>query len=549
MSDDITMAAVMECLAESDTIAASWKECKDDGNMSISAVIEKAKQSNPNDPDVQIVSDYLKSHNEVGGYIMNDCSEFGYDENHNGVVGSGEHSAEKYGRSILVSDGAIGSGSDKVWVGFNGSSKHEWIDNGEGLYQESTMAQRAAAAQFDRYVEEYNLKSNDDVVVTGHSKGGNKAMYVTMNSHYAKMIDNCVALDGQGFSKEAIDYWKEMYGEAGFEERRGKITLVSGHEDFVHELGINIAKNKITVDYGESGIDPVKMHGHQYMFQKDANGNFIAKFKKECKPDGTLEKILTRFMNSYMKLSTEERKNTAPAVMALLQKYVLGDGTTTNIDGKEIMVDIGNLAGTVIWALNDSGMLDEIAFLLCAAFPWLAVYILGTVAYLKYKNRNHDTSSKNDYAEGHARLILLNEESFIEMKSRFVSAFDFGKQASEYAKKAEALQTNPSIFMLMLQSINVKTDDIVNVMDVIINLFKQTDEDLAKKTERIGEDYLDIQVASGLSAGQNVFITGDGKTVVCPPAPDQSVIESGNVEEMRKCMNEYEKCFDAAYAA
>lgn len=40
------------------------------------------------------------------------------------------------------------------------------------------------------------LESYDSITVTGHSKGGNKAQYVTVLSD---KVDRCISMDGQGF--------------------------------------------------------------------------------------------------------------------------------------------------------------------------------------------------------------------------------------------------------------------------------------------------------------------------------------------------------------
>ena len=51
----------------------------------------------------------------------------------------------------------------------------------------------------------------DSITVAGHSKGGNKAQYVTVLSD---KVDRCISMDGQGFSQEFIDkYYAEIQKE------------------------------------------------------------------------------------------------------------------------------------------------------------------------------------------------------------------------------------------------------------------------------------------------------------------------------------------------
>ena len=87
-------------------------------------------------------------------------------------------------------------------VVFRGTSgKDEWIDNAIGLGVSDTERQKAALD----YIE--NLPY-DSITVAGHSKGGNKAQYVTVLSD---KVDRCISMDGQGFSQEFIDkYYAEI---------------------------------------------------------------------------------------------------------------------------------------------------------------------------------------------------------------------------------------------------------------------------------------------------------------------------------------------------
>lgn len=88
------------------------------------------------------------------------------------------------------------SDPDNAIVIFRGSNgKEEWIDNGKGLGTSDTQYQKMALD----YIE--NLPY-DSITVTGHSKGGNKAQYVTILSD---KVDRCISMDGQGFSQEFID--------------------------------------------------------------------------------------------------------------------------------------------------------------------------------------------------------------------------------------------------------------------------------------------------------------------------------------------------------
>lgn len=119
--------------------------------------------------------------------------------------------------------------------------RYEGNDNAEGLLSQSSAAQRSAADYFDAMSSRFGEDAN--VVVTGHSKGGNKAQYVTMFANNRDVIDDCVALDGQGFSTQAMEAMQE---HADYETQRNKITLVCGSDDYVHGLGERLAKREQT---------------------------------------------------------------------------------------------------------------------------------------------------------------------------------------------------------------------------------------------------------------------------------------------------------------
>ena len=90
-----------------------------------------------------------------------------------------------------------------VNVVFRGTSgDYEWHDNGEGGYLTDTAQQERAA----QYVNSLPDKYGDAMTVTGHSKGGNKAQYVTIVTN---RIAKCVSYDGQGFSQEFLDKYQD----------------------------------------------------------------------------------------------------------------------------------------------------------------------------------------------------------------------------------------------------------------------------------------------------------------------------------------------------
>ena len=111
---------------------------------------------------------------------------------------------------------------DGAIVAFRGTTDgDEWADNMEGLNRSDTKAQKEALD----YVEALPYEK---ITVVGHSKGGNKAQYVSVLS--PKVIHG-VSMDGQGFSDEFLEKYEEE-----IRANAGKVTCYSLENDFVHIL-------------------------------------------------------------------------------------------------------------------------------------------------------------------------------------------------------------------------------------------------------------------------------------------------------------------------
>ncbi|WP_294189817.1 Mbeg1-like protein, partial [uncultured Clostridium sp.] len=92
--------------------------------------------------------------------------------------------------------------SNEAIVAFKGTTGgEEWSDNVKGLNATDTSSQKEALD----FIESLPYI---DITTVGHSKGGNKSMYVRITSDKVK---RSVSLGGQGFSQEFIDkYWAEI---------------------------------------------------------------------------------------------------------------------------------------------------------------------------------------------------------------------------------------------------------------------------------------------------------------------------------------------------
>ena len=126
------------------------------------------------------------------------------------------------------------------YVAYRGTGEGRWADNGDGMTAESTLMQRTAAEYFDGVAKKYFLNAHAkgaEIIVTGHSKGGNESQYVTVAADYEYLIDRCYSFDGQGFSNRAVSAFASRYGGEYYERQLDKMYSVCGENDYVHDLG------------------------------------------------------------------------------------------------------------------------------------------------------------------------------------------------------------------------------------------------------------------------------------------------------------------------
>lgn len=148
-------------------------------------------------------------------------------------------------------------------VAFKGTTSKEWGDNIEGLNEADTARQLEALDYIESDLEQY-----ENITVVGHSKGGNKAMYVTIKSD---KVNRCIAMDSQGFSNEFIDKYNLEIGL-----NAGKIKNYSIKSDYVHALLFQLpGSEQIYCEGYRIGKDIGRHHQPFTYFQIDSDGNII----------------------------------------------------------------------------------------------------------------------------------------------------------------------------------------------------------------------------------------------------------------------------------
>ncbi len=173
---------------------------------------------------------------------------------------------EEYEGSIRAACFVDESGNATVAFRGTGGSYQQWSNNLEG-YGDVSQATQDAAKEF------IDSLPYDGITVTGHSNGGNQAMYVTITC--SDKVDRCVSYEGQGVSQEfALKYADEIA------KNKHKIKNICGSKDFVNPLLLNIAGETVYVKSDANLLGGLLNHGAYGIYTAnkdalDANGGYF----------------------------------------------------------------------------------------------------------------------------------------------------------------------------------------------------------------------------------------------------------------------------------
>lgn len=221
----------------------------------------------------------------------------------------------------------------------------EWEDNCLGLTQATTDDQKAALEFYDCCIEKANAGELDNIILTGHSKGGNKAMYVTVVADDPR-ITKCVSFDGQGFSNEFYEDYFELAEKNG-----GKITNYFVNKDFVHALMKQISHSQQISCEGYGMDNAPQYHSPNSFFVTDEDGNIqstdgIPEFADadEVENIKLLNKFVVFAMNHY---SEEELEAVGQYLGKITGSYIgdssLMDGTGALFSDEEAFLTLGSV--------------------------------------------------------------------------------------------------------------------------------------------------------------------------------------------------------------
>ena len=237
---------------------------------------------------------------------------------------------------------------DSAVVAFKGTTgQKEWWDNGSGFGLSDTEKQKEAL----EYIE--NLPY-DSITVTGHSKGGNKAQYVTVLSD---KVDRCISMDGQGFSQEFLDrYYAEI------EKKGGSITNYYLDGDFVSILLFPVPGSAQVCIEGDDSIILEKNHvpSSFYRYYQDEDGYWHILENKSGDPAlviGTREEVMV-----YLHELTVFLLNVMPEEDKRKAGDYIGNILAILMDGKDLKLEdkTYNKSNIKEYLLSDKEMLTKL---------------------------------------------------------------------------------------------------------------------------------------------------------------------------------------------
>ncbi len=277
------------------------------------------------------VDQYIKGHQEFGNMVMHSHSD-----------NFGDDCFGAYAAAFQRSDGT-------VYIACRGTGDGRWFDNGDAFAAQYSLYQRAASSYFDKVVEDMHIDGNTNLIVTGHSKGGNIAQFIALDSKHRFLVDKVYSIDGQGFSPEAVKYFKQKFGEDFYNKQIEKMYSICGDNDYVNVLGNKIISDDHTVYIDTSGngtrdLDVYDMMNAHALFTENGatEGNLFNYSTGEFYPqtDKQRELALTaqKLSEEIMKLPIAERREICRALMSLLE-LKMGDTYKYDLLGRKATFD------------------------------------------------------------------------------------------------------------------------------------------------------------------------------------------------------------------
>ena len=373
--------------------------------------------------------------------------------------------------------------STKEEKGFEAGGKLNGIFDSE-LYKYTTPMQEESI----KYVSELKNPSDgsvsifdryENVYVTGHSKGGNEAVLVTIL--FSDDIDYCISGNGQGYSPEFVEYVKKTIGRKKFNSiQDNKLYGFHGKDDAVNTFGIVVIKEENRIYFEpeikiESPSELIVNHFPQGMINVETGK--LAKITEQ----GKFGKFMTVVNEKFMRLDKKDRMDAAWALMAPMQ-YLYARDVTVHANIIELYKDTQKAAKRF---KNGKKIIVKI---LCEALVekegeefirWLGEEFGESNLLVQELNRAYDCLERGDTAEKlfdqmkqDAIFSILGKIAYNEKAletAEYIEDFNLAiNMGGEYAKRYERFNTASELGVVAINY--EKTKKLINIIDDMDNL-------------------------------------------------------------------------------
>lgn len=294
------------------------------------------------------------------------------------------------GADCLVITTPEGAGERQAVIVFEGTmGGNEWRDNFDGGARTdaddgvSTLEQEKALEWYQSEEIQAIVGDCDKVTVSGHSKGGNKAKYLTLLDD---SIDECISFDGQGFSDEFVD---EYSSEIMRNQR--KITNYNASDDYV-----NILLNDVGEIHYIEGCEVPNFFTNHSLFTLYQS----VPLEDHITEQNELMAEADQMLNSFLRSISQDEKKIILSLVGELAADLLIKGKIDWEDAKDYYDRLVNKGGLdvlgkfldhlVTYASYE--LVERIISRLKEAFPFLSSWLNGMLKKVKEKGGMPDGS-------------------------------------------------------------------------------------------------------------------------------------------------------------
>lgn len=231
------------------------------------------------------------------------------------------------GKSILFENP---SANEAVVVYKGTGSAMEWKDNFQGGAG-TDQPDGVSTAQQEKALEWYqslDTDSYDSMTVSGHSKGGNKAKYITVMDD---SVDRCISFDGQGFSDEFVEKYQDRIADNQY-----KIQNHNVDKDCVNVLLNDIGEQHYYEgdNYGTDNI--LEHHTPNAFLHFNGDGSYHLVPGEQSQD----MKNIDEFLNNYIRSLPEAERQDTLQLIGELAEIFTSDNYSDDTDKINDLIDV-----------------------------------------------------------------------------------------------------------------------------------------------------------------------------------------------------------------